>query len=127
MTLPENQNPERRKLIEASDRYKHELENEINQISVKTEKAITNALIIGGTLALTYVVVNQLTRSYKKPKRKKNTSKDQTEEAETDEVDEPSMLAQFGNKLVDRATILLLDLAKEKLAEYIQSKKREDS
>ena len=128
MELLENQNPERRKLMEASDRYKHELENDINEISVKTEKAITNALVIGGILALTYLMVSQLTNNDKKPKKRKGSAnKDQAEEIEIKEPEEPSLLSQLGTKLVDQATILLLDLAKEKLAEYIQSKKREDS
>ena len=128
MELLENQNPERRKLMEASDRYKRELQNDINEISVKTEKVITNALVIGGTLALTYFIVNQLTSNYKRPRKKKGSvSKEQPAEIEAEEIEEPSLLSKLGTKLVDQATILLLDIAKEKLAEYIQSKKREDS
>ena len=53
MELLETQSPERRKLLETSERHKRELEKEVKSVSEKTEKAITNALIIGGSLALT--------------------------------------------------------------------------
>ena len=128
MELLETQDPERRRLIETSDRHKHELETEINELSLKTEKVITNVFIIGGSLALTYFVVNQLTSGSKKSKRKKNKVLDsELNEIENEEDEEPSMLSKLSSKLIDQATLILLNLAKEKLVEYLQSKKREHS
>ena len=58
MELLETQDPERRKLIETSDRHKRELEKEVKAMSDKTEQVLKNALIIGGALALTYFMSN---------------------------------------------------------------------
>ncbi len=128
MELLETQDPERHRLIETSNWHKSELENELTEFSVKTERVITNALIIGGSLALTYFVVKQLTGSSKKLKQKKgNTLIADDSTIESEEEEEPSMLSKLSSKLIDQATLILLDLAKEKLLEYLQSRKREDS
>ena len=52
MELLETQDPERRKLLETSDRHKREFEKEVKDMSDKTEKVVKNALIIGGVLAV---------------------------------------------------------------------------
>lgn len=126
MELLETQDPEKKKLIESSQRHKHEMEREVKDISDRSEKMLKNALIIGGALALTYVVVNQLssTKAKKcKPKKAKSAS---VVEVEEEEDESPSMLSQMGDKLVNTATLFLLDLAKEKLSDYLQNKKLKD-
>ena len=69
MELLETQDPEKKRLIEASDRHKQELQREVKAMSDKTEKVVKNALIIGGTLAVTYLLITQLGSSKKKKKR----------------------------------------------------------
>jgi hypothetical protein len=126
MELLETQDPEKKKLIESSLRHKHEMEREVKDISDRSEKMLKNALIIGGALALTYVVVNQLS-STKVKKKKAKKAKSTSVEIEEDDVDEsPSVLSQMGDKLVNTATLFLLDLAKEKLSDYLQNKKSKD-
>lgn len=130
MELLETQSPERRKLIETSERHKKELEKEMKGVSDKTEKAITNALIIGGSLALTYFVVSQLTKSKKtkvKRAKAKTTSLQDDEETEVESHSVPSLVSQISEKLISQASIILLDLAKEKLSEYLTKKKNENS
>jgi hypothetical protein len=127
MELLETQDPERRRLIETSDRHKRELEKEVKSLSAKTEKTLKNALIIGGVLAVTYLVVNQLSSSSKKKKRAKakasvtNGVDDPIEEDET-----PSVFSQISAKVVDTATVVLLDLAKDALAEFLKTRKQKD-
>ena len=125
MELLETQDPEKKRLIESSQRHKHEMEREVKDISDHSEKLLKNALIIGGALALTYLVVNQLssTKSKKKKAQKAKTANVETEE---DSDESPSMLSQMGDKLVNTATLFLLDLAKEKLSEYLQTRKKKD-
>lgn len=130
MELLETQSPERRKLLETSERHKKEFEKEIKGVSDKTEKAITNALIIGGSLALTYFAVSQLTKS-KKTKVKRGKVKainlpDQ-EEMEIETSSAPSLVSQISEKLISQASLILLDLAKEKLSEYLTKRKNENS
>jgi len=125
MELLETQDPEKRKLLETSDRHRQEMEREIKDISQRTEKILKNALIIGGALALTYIVVNQLSSKGRKKTQKRGKELDQTIGEESTE-ESPSLLAKMGDKAMDMATLLLLDLAKEKLSEYLQQRKSKD-
>ncbi|HEV8513673.1 MAG TPA: hypothetical protein VGQ59_10370 [Cyclobacteriaceae bacterium] len=125
MELLETQDPEKRKLLETSNRHRQEMEREIKDISEKSEKVLKNALIIGGALALTYIVVNQLSSKSKKKKSRKDKEIENLVNEEP--VDEgPSLLSQMGDKALNMATVLLLDLAKEKLSEYLQHRKSKD-
>ena len=121
------QDIERKKLVETSERHKLELTNELNGIGIKSDKLLTNALIIGGSLAFTYLLVSQLTSEVKKSKKSKAQKAQSEDGFEIEEEEEATLFSQLGAKLVDQATLFLLDIAKEKLSEYIQSKKRENS
>ena len=57
-------------LLKKSAKHKKELEDEIKLLSEHTEKIVTNALIIGGTLALTYLLISQFSKSKSKGKSK---------------------------------------------------------
>ena len=130
MELLETQSPERKKFIETSERHKKELEKEMKGVSDKTEKAITNALVIGGSLALTYFVVRQLTKSKKVKVKRGNVKAESLPEEEETEVEShsvPSLVSQISEKLISQASIILLDLAKEKLSEYLTKRKNENS
>ena len=130
MELLETQDPEKKKLIETSERHKREMQKEVSAITDKTEKALKNALIIGGSLALTYILISQLGSSRKKRKKvKSKIVKNELEE--DDEVIEtssgvPSFIKQIGENLASQATLILLDLAKDKLAEYLNKRKAEN-
>src|SRR5262249_32833980 len=122
MELLETQDPEKKKLIESSLRHKQEMEREVKDISDRSEKMLKNALVIGGALALTYLVVNQLSSTKVKKKKTKRAKSADVELVEEDEDESPSVLSQMGDKLVNTATLFLLDLAKEKLSDYLQPK-----
>lgn len=117
-------------LQQKSARYKNELEEEIKEMSERTEKIITNALIIGGTLAVTYFLVRQFTSSKSNTKSKVKKSKVVTDNVVEDgEEDEdgtqgkgvPAIVSQIGTALMSQASVLLLNLAKEKLSEYLDA------
>lgn len=127
MELLETQDPEKKKLIESSDRHKRELEKEVIAISDKTEQVLKNALIIGGALALTYFTISQLTKT--KARRKKAKEDKQENEAEdviASEPSAPSFMSQMGERVINQATLVLLDLAKDMLMEYLESRKRKN-
>ena len=128
MELLETQDPERKKLIETSDRHKKEMEKELSEIRKKTDKILTNALIIGGTLAVTYFLISGISKRKKKKKKNKivQAQANGTEEVEEDEDEGPSVMGQIGTRLLNEASAVLLDLAKEKLAEYLASRKKPD-
>jgi hypothetical protein len=137
MELLEGQDPDKKRLIETSERHRRALEKEVSELGAKTEKMVTNALIIGGSLALTYFVVSSLSSGKKKRKKKKKAKaqKVQVEKAGdgVDEMDEeqesivaPSIISMVGSRLINTATFMLLDIAKEKLFDYLESRKKDD-
>lgn len=124
MKVIEKSNAEKKRLIEASDRYKSEIESEVQSISKSTERVLTNALFIGGALALTYLAVTGL-RSAKKKKTKKR-QKEENNEDEDVESSAPSVMSQIGEVVITQATMMLLEFAKEKLAEYLHRRQPTD-
>jgi len=132
MELLETQDPEKKRLIETADRHKKEIQQEVKAMSDKTEQVVKNALIIGGTLAVTYLLVSQL-GSIKK-KRNKARAKTNIQNSEPDHepvqtYSPPSLFSQIGDRLVSQATLMLLDIAKDKLSDYLSNRKQkhEDS
>lgn len=136
MEILESQDPEKKRLIEASERHKRALEKEVTDLSDKTEKVLTNALIIGGALALSYIVVRQFSSSSKKKKKKHKKGKKVTasvlpvstdvDDEEEEDDSAPSMLSTIGSQIANQATAILIDMARQKLLEYLESRKKEE-
>ncbi len=122
----ETDDPEKGQLLLRSERHRELLDEEMKAITEKSEKILTNALIIGGALALTYFLVTNFSGSGKqrtKTKKAKPASDREGTEAQPDdaEADGPGVVAQIGNVLIAQATGLLLSVAREKLVEFLQS------
>jgi hypothetical protein len=118
----------KRELVKKSEKHREELQNEVRLVSEKTEKIITNALIIGGALAVTYFLLSQFSGGKSKSKQKVRKIK-LVKEAEDDDIVQvaeapaaPGVLSQIGTALASQASVILLDLAKEKLGEYLASR-----
>ncbi len=133
MELLETQDPEKKRLIEASNRHKHEIEKEVKELSDKTERIVKNALIIGGTLAVTYMLVSSLGSRRKKRKPKSKINRAVASESDDSESDvasasfgSPSLLSQLGERFATQATAVLLGIAKDKLTEYLSNRKLKD-
>ncbi|MBK5279953.1 MAG: hypothetical protein JJE09_13925 [Bacteroidia bacterium] len=120
----ETQDPEKRKLIETSDRHKRELEKEVKAISDKTEQVLKNAVIIGGALALTYFTISQLTKTRRKKAKDKNGESE--EEEEDSESSVSAFISQLGDRVISQGSLILLDFAKDMLMEYLESRKTKD-
>ena len=128
MELLESQDPERKKLIESSDRHKKAMEKEVDELTKKTDRMLMNALIIGGSLAVTYFLISSIAKRKKSKKKKIALADSAGSENQAPEVeeDEPSVITKVGNRILEQATMMLLDLAKEKLMEYLESRKKAD-
>ena len=132
MELLETQDPEKKKLIETSERHKRELEKEIHEMSDKTERTLKNALIIGGTLAVVYLIVSNINTTKKKRKKVRADAAREgiiAEEADDDAEESSvsgasSFISQVGERLTAQATAMLLEMAKDKLAEYLNKRKQ---
>lgn len=120
-------------LLKKSAKHKKELEDEIKLLSEHTEKIVTNALIIGGTLALTYLLISQFSKSKSKGKSKSKKIKlikdreNAAEEATLDTDAEESVVSRIGSAIAAQATVFLLGLAKEKLSAYLQTNFKKDA
>jgi hypothetical protein len=116
------------KLLRESAMHKKEIEDDVRLISEQTEKIIINALVIGGSLALAYYLANQFGGSSKKKKKHKTKKiklvkpgQDEAEEVFESESSSPGFLTEIGTALASQATVFLLNLAKEKLTEFLQA------
>ncbi len=126
MELLETDDPIKGQLLQRSAKHREQLEEDARLISEKTEKMLTNALIIGGALAVTYFVVSSF--SGKKKKKSKTAeirlvhgAGGPEQSATASEPEPPGMMATIGSALAAQATTLLLSLAKEKLMEFLES------
>jgi hypothetical protein len=135
MELLESDDPKTHLLRKAASQ-KQALTEEVKLISDKTEKVIKTALIVGGTLAATYLIYNLLSDGSSKKKKKKikvvrAAVEDGGEEEGVDAKDSvvSGVIAKVGTALASQATVFLLSLAKEKLAEYLNNRavKKDDN
>lgn len=122
----ETSNPEKRRLLQTSERHRQEIESEVKSISKSAEKVMTNALFIGGALALTYLVVSQVTGSKARKKKKKQADNEDHESEHQDSSSSPSFLSHVGEIIVTQATMTLLELAKDRLSDYLQKRQSTD-
>jgi hypothetical protein len=110
------------------------LEKDFMGLTGDTKKVVTNALIIGGVLALSYIVVRQFASSPKPKKHKKARRVTVVQPAvsngqdadDDDDSSSPSLLADIGIKMANQATVVLIDIARQKLMEYLESRKKEE-
>ena len=124
----ETDNPEKGQLLQKSAHHRELLEQEVKLISEKSEKILTNALIIAGALTLTYFLVSSLSGSSEKKKSKTRKIKlvgasdeSDPEESDTSAYEAPGVVSQIGAVIAAQATGLLLSIAREKLVEFLQS------
>ncbi|MDZ4713970.1 MAG: hypothetical protein SH819_00740 [Cytophagales bacterium] len=127
MELLETQDPEKKKLIASSERHRHALQKELSELSKKRDRILINTLVIGGTLAVTYLVVSSVFKKNKKNREKESgVTDDGSQEIEEQEEEAPSAFSQLGLRVLNKASEMLLGLAREKLSEYLESRKKKD-
>lgn len=123
-------NDQKSELLKRAAQHREDLEDEVKLISERTEKIIINALIVGGSLAATYFLVRKFTGSKKRKGKSKpvkikiinaKEAAEQDEESETHESSTPGIVSQIGAAIASKASLFLLDLAKEKLSAYMKS------
>jgi hypothetical protein len=135
MELLETDDPIKGQLLRKSAHHREQLQEDARMISEKTEKIITNAIIIGGALAVTYYLVSRFGTSKEKKKSKtaklKIIQEPRGEEAAANMVSAepqvPGIMATIGTALASQATVFLLDLAKEKLGDFMAAQMQKQS
>lgn len=126
---PASDNPEKGELLQKSAHHRQLLEDEVKLISERSEKILTNALVIGGALAVTYFLVSGLSGKTGKKRGKarkiklvesKGDSAASPDETE-DEEHEAGFVSQIGAVIAAQATTFLLSIAREKIVEFLES------
>ena len=124
----DSDNPDKGKLLQKSALHRELLEEEVKQISERSEKIITNAIVIAGALALTYFVISSFSGPSEKKKSKTRTIKliegkpGEDVEIQPAAVHETTgIVSQIGAVIAAQATGLLLSIAREKLVEFLQA------
>lgn len=123
----ESDNPDKGQLLQRSAHHRELLEEEVKLITERSEKIITNALIIGGALALTYFLVSSVSgiSNKERPRPKKIRLVETKEGNVVPEAAAPAaeagIVSHIGSVLVAQATGFLLSIAREKLVEFVQS------
>ncbi len=110
---------EKSRLLRKTAAHRQELESELEEITRRTEKFITHVLIIGGTVALTYLLVRQLAGDKPKKKTKSKEAAPETEKQAEEKSPLSSIITQVGTLLATQAAVFLLNLAREKLTAYL--------
>ncbi len=110
---------EKSRLLRKTAAHRQELESELEEITRRTEKFITHVLIIGGTVALTYLLVRQLAGDKPKKKTKSKEAAPETEKQAEEKSPLSSIITQVGTMLATQAAVFLLNLAREKLTAYL--------
>jgi hypothetical protein len=132
MKTLETDDPIKSQLLQKATHQREELADDVKALSERTETMLTNALIVGGALMLGYLIVKGLSgrKSRRKRKAKATHKIMQAAPASDDSEEVPyesspsvvgSMMSQIGSAIATQATVILLDLAKEKLAEFLQA------
>jgi len=117
MELFEAKEEEKKKLLEVSNECEAEIEREIARILDKSGNFIASTLIITGSLVLGYSLINGLGRKKNKKIKKKTET--------TSNLEGDSLFSQIGSTVASYSMLLILDIAREKLVQYIESKKVE--
>jgi len=110
--------PVKSSLLTRVDQHKQEITKEVKEISEQTEKVLKTVILVGGSLALTYLLISELTSKRKRKKKKNGKSETQNDEPEESR---PSILGAIGASLANHALMIILDIARDKLLEYLAS------
>ena len=135
MEILERQDPEKKRLMDEVTLRKNQLESGAEDVSRQTEKLLTNAVIIGATLTVSYMLYRSLFGSSRKIKKSVSDTGTDVAPAEptpADNVEQlptktSKLLSDIGNRLAEEATLFLLNMAKEKLIAYLEAKKKPDA
>jgi len=129
MELLETQDPEKKKLIESSERHKKALEKEVTELSKKTEKdayqCVDHWRFIGVNLCRHPNISGSKKKKKKKSKLKIRRWKQPFATEETEYEDEaPSLISQVGTQILNQATLLLIKLGQRQACRISSVKKK---
>jgi len=100
----------KRKLKENSDFYKKEFTEDLSDFTGKLERGILTGLVVGG---LTFIAYKFLQRTIFREEEKQEKTEPKIQE---------SSFGQIPKILAESAAVFLLNLAKDKLLEYLKER-----
>ncbi len=119
-------------LRERAAQKRQQFQEEARSLTSQAEKVLTNGLMIAGALAITYWVFTAFSGGQKKKKKQTKTKATaladvELEEGENSEplTESPGVLAGVGSALATQAGLFLLDIAKDRLRDYLAKRGQE--
>lgn len=120
MEILESADPQQKRLLDEVRKRKAQLDAEAGILSRRSEKVLKNALIIGGVLLASYLVYRAVSGGRKKEKAPESAA---NKPDLTADDRKPSMLSVVGRRLGQMAAIFVINLARERVAAWLTSKK----
>lgn len=102
----------REELQKKNGAFKEALQNQLDNLKGDAQKMGKSALLIGGSLVATYLVVDALTAK----KKKKRKNKEKTEQGVVKQSEKDNLLL---STVKEQAIVFLLGLAAQKLASFL--------
>lgn len=121
MELLETADPDKKRLMDEVRKRRQQLDAEAGALARKSSKKLSNALMIAGVLVGSYLIYRAISKSRKTEKSK---------EAQTglDKSAAPGSVSKSGNSMGSRlaqlAVVFLLNLARERVAAWLASRKQ---
>jgi hypothetical protein len=113
--------PVKKRLQQRVVTHRQELETEFEELTHHAQKFLTHALVIGGALAVTFLVVKHLAGG--KSKKDKSATAEPSPQRQQEKKSESALsqiLTQVGTVLASQAAVFLLTMAREKLMAYLK-------
>lgn len=121
MELLETADPEKKRLMDEVRKRREQLDAEAGSLARKSSKQLSNALMIAGVLVGSYLIYRAISGSRKAGKNRPDLS--EAEKKTTSETAGKSGNT-MGSRLAQLAVVFLLNLARERVAAWLASRKQ---
>lgn len=127
MSAHETDDPVKSQLLQKTALHRRELEAEVKGLSEGTQQVITTSLVTGAVLVLAYLLYTEIAgTSSGHKKKKKNKGEGEADDVHSADKEGPGIFKRIGATLANQALLFLLDVAREKLAEYLEAQKKQN-
>ena len=121
MELLETADPEKKRLMDEVRKRREQLDAEAGSLARKSNRQLSNALMIAGVLVGSYLIYRAISGSRKS--QKDQPVRDGAEKKASSETSRKSANT-MGSRLAQLAVVFLLNLARERVAAWLASRKQ---
>ena len=115
----------KQELAKSALKYKEDLKTGLDSVSKSIGQSGTTALIVTGSLLGGYLLYRLVSSDEPTETKKRKKGSEEYVEIREVQAQAPSVFEKMTAKIMEEALIFLLNLAKEKLIEYLETKNAE--